>query len=224
MGAITHNGEVLQRLPANASQINFDKTGTNLNSTQTESAIKEVNTKANTLQSKKADTDMVAADFDATASYTAGDYCIYEGKFYKFKASHSGAWSASDVDEVKITGELSSLKSGLTDLSEIVGAVASMTDLYPQITYNYNLLAKIGNVIILAVNLNNVNHGAKIGTVPSGYRPSASTGYLPLGISKDANDVYRYSTILVYPDGGVYAYNDSSDAMQTFIGIFMWTV
>lgn len=48
MGALTHNGEVLQGLPANASQINFDNTGTNLNSTQTENAIKEVNTKANT--------------------------------------------------------------------------------------------------------------------------------------------------------------------------------
>lgn len=48
MGALTHNGEVLQGLPANASQINFDKTGTNLNSTQTENAIKEVNTKVNT--------------------------------------------------------------------------------------------------------------------------------------------------------------------------------
>lgn len=48
MGALTHNGEVLQRLPANASQINFDNTGTNLNSTQTENAIKEVNTKVNT--------------------------------------------------------------------------------------------------------------------------------------------------------------------------------
>lgn len=48
MGALTHNGEVLQGLPANASQINFDKTGTDLNSTQTENAIKEVNTKVNT--------------------------------------------------------------------------------------------------------------------------------------------------------------------------------
>ncbi|MBO7710149.1 MAG: hypothetical protein J6S83_06750 [Lachnospiraceae bacterium] len=61
----------------------------------------------------KADTDIVASDFDATASYTAGDYCIYDGKFYKFKASHSGAWAAADVDEIKIAGELSSLKSGL---------------------------------------------------------------------------------------------------------------
>lgn len=116
MGALTHNGEVLQSLPANASQINFDKTGTNLNSTQTENAIKEVNTKANTLQSEKADTDIVASDFSTAVSYTAGNYCIYEGKFYKFKTSHSGAWSAADVDEIKIAGELSSLMSGLTHL------------------------------------------------------------------------------------------------------------
>lgn len=67
----------------------------------------------------KADTDIVASDFDATASYTAGNYCIYEGKFYKFKASHSGAWSAADVDEIKIAGELSALKSGLTNATTI---------------------------------------------------------------------------------------------------------
>lgn len=135
MGALTHNGEVLQRLPANASQINFDKSGTNLNSTQTENAIKEVNTKANTLQSEKADTDIVAADFNAGTSYTAGNYCIYEGKFYKFKANHSGAWSAADVDEIKIAGELASLKSGLID-------VGSMLDAYPVSGGDRVILAK----------------------------------------------------------------------------------
>jgi hypothetical protein len=62
---------------------------------------------------EKADTDMVAADFDATASYTAGNYCVQDGKLYKFKNNHSGAWASADVDEVKITGELSALKSGL---------------------------------------------------------------------------------------------------------------
>lgn len=65
---------------------------------------------------EKADTDIVASDFDATASYTAGNYCIYEGKFYRFKTTHSGAWVAADVDEIKIAGELSALKSGLTNL------------------------------------------------------------------------------------------------------------
>ena len=65
---------------------------------------------------EKADTDIVASDFSTSASYTAGGYCIYEGKFYKFKANHSGAWAAADVDEIKIAGELSSLMSGLTNL------------------------------------------------------------------------------------------------------------
>lgn len=65
----------------------------------------------------KADTDIVASDFDATASYTAGNYCVYEGKFYRFKTTHSGAWAAADVDEIKIAGELSSLMSGLTSVS-----------------------------------------------------------------------------------------------------------
>jgi putative hemolysin len=64
---------------------------------------------------EKADTDMVAADFNAGSSYSAGNYCVQDGKLYKFKNNHSGAWSASDVDEVKITGELSALKSGLTN-------------------------------------------------------------------------------------------------------------
>ena len=66
---------------------------------------------------EKADTDLVASDFDAAASYTSGNYCIYEGKFYKFKNSHSGAWSASDVDEIQIAGELATLKSGLNNVS-----------------------------------------------------------------------------------------------------------
>lgn len=69
---------------------------------------------------EKADTDIVASDFDATASYTAGNYCIYQGKFYRFKANHSGAWSAADVDEIKIAGELSSLMSGLISAAKAV--------------------------------------------------------------------------------------------------------
>lgn len=80
------------------------------------------------LGSEKADTNIVAADFNAGTSYTAGNYCIYEGKFYKFKNSHSGAWSAADVDEIKIAGELSSLKSGLTSLNSIIKTVNMQPD------------------------------------------------------------------------------------------------
>lgn len=85
------------------------------NNLETES--KEIVKAINELRNKKTDTDIVAADFNSGTSYTAGNYCIYEGKFYKFKANHSGAWSAADVDEIKIAGELASLKSGLTDVN-----------------------------------------------------------------------------------------------------------
>ena len=69
----------------------------------------------------KANTDMVAADFNVGTSYTAGNYCVQDGKLYKFKNNHSGAWSSADVDEVKITGELSSLKNGLMSRAVILG-------------------------------------------------------------------------------------------------------
>lgn len=85
---------------------------------------------------EKADTDIVASDFDATASYTAGNYCIYEGRFYKFKANHSGAWSAADVDEIKIAGELSALKSGL------------IVDRYQPLQVNVNETFQLSNDVL----------------------------------------------------------------------------
>ena len=100
------------------------------------------------LDSGKADTDMVAADFNAGTSYTAGNYCIYDGKFYKFKNNHSGAWSAADVDEVKITGELSSLKSGLTNLGSVIT---------PTVGTNITLLnggyTVIGNMVCVNISI-----------------------------------------------------------------------
>lgn len=54
----------------------------------------------------KADTGIVADDFDSTASYVIGNYCIYQGGLYKFKADHTGAWAAADVDAITIAGEL----------------------------------------------------------------------------------------------------------------------
>lgn len=74
----------------------------------------------------KADTGIVADDFDSTASYVIGNYCIENGKLYKFKANHSGAWSASDVDEIQITGELATLKSGFTNLDNEVNGDATV--------------------------------------------------------------------------------------------------
>lgn len=101
---------------------------------------------------EKADTELVASDFDATASYTAGNYCIYEGKFYRFKNNHSGAWSASDVDEIQIAGELSSIKSGLTKIYH--GTVTS-DDTYGAISVPN---ATTSSLIVLVGNTSTVYH------------------------------------------------------------------
>lgn len=107
VGAV--NKQTGERIPtAGMTAVDAVLSGTSTNPVQNKVVKEELD--------EKADTDMVAADFDATASYTAGNYCIYEGKFYKFKNNHSGAWSAADVDEIKIAGELASLRSGLTNV------------------------------------------------------------------------------------------------------------
>lgn len=102
----------------------------------------------------KADTDMVAADFDATASYTTGNYCVQDGKLYKFKNNHSGAWSSADVDEVKITGELSALKSGLTEVNSKLNGlhfaqITRTTDQYGQLPVDNGILSKMVGAFVL---------------------------------------------------------------------------
>lgn len=60
--------------------------------------------------------DVVAAEFDASASYSIGDYVIKEGVLYRFTAAHTGAWSAGDVTAVTVSSELKA-KANTTALS-----------------------------------------------------------------------------------------------------------
>ena len=123
----------------------------------------------------KADTDMVAEDFNAVTSYTAGSYCIYEGKFYKFKNNHSGAWAAADVDEIKIAGELSSLKSGLTNLNnKIVRGSVNVT--VPADDFAYETISVPWNSTAYTV------------TITLSYS-SGFTAAIPAYKDKTANDV-----------------------------------
>lgn len=43
-----------------------------------------------------------APEFSSSASYAPGQYVTYNGALYRFKASHSGTWSASDVDAADV--------------------------------------------------------------------------------------------------------------------------
>ena len=43
-----------------------------------------------------------------SVTYSEGDYCIYNNKLYKAKASTSGAWDSSKWDEVNVMSQVSS--------------------------------------------------------------------------------------------------------------------
>ena len=44
----------------------------------------------------------IALNFSQQTSYDVGDFVYYGGNLYRFKASHTGAWSSSDVDAVRV--------------------------------------------------------------------------------------------------------------------------
>lgn len=65
---------------------------------------------------------MLAPAFDDTQSYNIGEIVEYENKLYKFKAAHTGAWSAADVDETELVDELGGDTSGKVAYTDITDA------------------------------------------------------------------------------------------------------
>lgn len=132
MGAITHNGEVLQRLPANASQINFDNTGTDLNSTQAENAIKEVNSKVNNLgycNVLNAEPITLAGDAELNNITNVG---VYGNILYPSNLGHSPEPNNTDASRVKLlvsqTG--SSLMNSIEQQITIINGVSGVNNTY----------------------------------------------------------------------------------------------
>lgn len=59
----------------------------------------------------------VANAFSTSVSYSAYDHVLYNGVLYMFTADHSaGAWTGTDVTQVKIGDELTDLKEDITGI------------------------------------------------------------------------------------------------------------
>lgn len=70
-----------------------------------------------TAKAAKAD---IAPTFSAESNYAVGDLVYYEGALYECTTAHeAAAWDAEDFTAATIDGELSSLKSGLTNVKGI---------------------------------------------------------------------------------------------------------
>ncbi|MBQ6403847.1 MAG: hypothetical protein IJI27_08075 [Oscillospiraceae bacterium] len=69
---------------------------------------------------------MQAADFSTSTAYAVGDYCIYDGKLYRFTAAHvAGAWNAAHATEAKLGPDLAGLRA---DLAGLTTAVADLSE------------------------------------------------------------------------------------------------
>lgn len=86
------------------------------------SAINEVVGTTENLSKNKASLSSMANNFSTDTSYHTGDYVDYEGSIYRFTADHSGAWSISDVIEVKITDEIKTNNNSIATINDTLNA------------------------------------------------------------------------------------------------------
>ena len=69
----------------------------------------------------KAVGDVIAPQFSTSASYSIGDYCLYQGTLYRFVLAHSaGAWSASDVEATDVSEMLSKNENELDSFKNTI--------------------------------------------------------------------------------------------------------
>lgn len=99
-----------------------------------EDAVNDVDDRADALAADLAD------EFDATATYAIGDVVKYEDGLYKFKAAHTGAWAAADVDTITVEGLIDSLDTAVE--TRVDNVVADLAD-----AFNASNAYEIGDIV-----------------------------------------------------------------------------
>ncbi len=88
----------------------------------------------------------MAAEFSTSTSYAVGDYCTYKGALYRFASAHTaGPWNSAHVSEVSLAGDVSDLKSALSDTKTANDATvdASLKVTYTKQTIDLTQVTKI---------------------------------------------------------------------------------
>lgn len=122
------NDEIQAEIDAMKDGTNIDSFGdvetvlaTKANSADVETALatKANSTDVETALATKTNLSNIAPTFDATSGvYDVGDKVIYSGVLYEFTTAHStaGEWDESEVQAVKVSELIDTLKSGLTNV------------------------------------------------------------------------------------------------------------
>lgn len=72
------------------------------------------------LEDQKANQITIALPFNPETEYEVGDLVYYNGLSYRCTNAHTGEWDADDFASTTIANELSTLKSGLTEVNNII--------------------------------------------------------------------------------------------------------
>lgn len=67
----------------------------------------------------------LAPNFSSSTAYTAGQYCTYNGGFYRFRVDHSGTWVAADAVSVNIGRELTKHEKYAKSISDIIYTIGT---------------------------------------------------------------------------------------------------
>ena len=156
-----------------------------------------------------------ALAFDATHSYAAGDPVVYNGTLYTFTATHTGAWTGSDVSAVDIIARLAGKldKSGgmmtPTFASPAIpsGKVVFGTDAagpYIGIAYGQNVVMLRPSEVVL----NDRNVALTAGTGHTGNLAALDANGNPTDAGWTAGDIARYALTTKTIDNGAVTLDD----------------
>ena len=153
---------------------------------------------------------MNSDEFSTAASYTAGDYCIYNNTLYKFTAAKSaGAWDSSKVAATQIGDELSQLNSNSKYNALYLGSADSLKDALENLADSN----KVVQTIIFNRPSENVfaSHGITTGHIMLFYSSSFWTNHI----------YFRLSTSDSIYIGSVNITNNTLDTFTRFSGTSM---
>lgn len=140
--------------------------------------------------------------FSETATYTVGDYCIYQDVLYKFIAAKSaGAWDVNAVSKTTIDAELKSLLNQINTLNSGPESVSNCTYHRLVSTANSSVIQQGHNIFIsLLINSSeNIPDGTSLITLPDQYHNGSGYAYADL-FDQSANFIGR---ICVEPNSNI---------------------
>ena len=112
---------------------------------------------------------MIGDEYDSTAAYNVGDYCIYEGVLYKCNATTTGDFDATKWDATTAAGEIKANTANITaNVANISALDDELTAVEGAINYNTSnepadITSRLANLPTAVAQQNLEKYGYKIG-------------------------------------------------------------